>query len=143
MKKQFLLIFLFVLLAGFVKAQNYVQYLEPPKPGGSPLSGAVRVGNMLYLSGQIGIDPKTGKLAEGGIEAETKQTLENIKALLERNGSGLDKIVKVTVFLTDMKEWSRMNAVYRTYFTNHFPARSAVGVNIDFRLEIECIAVIK
>src|SRR5690242_4416137 len=98
-----------------------VEYLEPPKPNGPPLSGAVRVDQTLYLAGQIGVDPKTGKLVEGGIEAETKQTLENIKAVLERNGSGMDKVVKCTVFLADIKEWPLMNGVYKTYFTEHFP----------------------
>src|SRR5258706_15767954 len=81
------------------KPKTEIEYLDPPAPNTYPFSGAVRVGNMLYLSGAIGIDPATKKLVAGGIEAETKQTMEAIKATLERNGSDLDHVVKCTVFL--------------------------------------------
>ena len=123
-----------------------VEYLDPPKPNTYPFSGAVRVNNMLYLSGQVGVDHQTGKLVPGGIEAEARQTLENIKAMLERHGSGMDQIVKCTVFLVDIKEWPKLNEVYKTYFHDHFPARSAVagsGLALGSRVEIECIAVVK
>jgi 2-iminobutanoate/2-iminopropanoate deaminase len=108
-----------------------------------PFSEAVRVGQVLYLSGQVGID-STQKLVVGGIAAETRQTLENIRRVLERHGLSLDHVVKCTVMLADMSEWQAMNAVYRTYFTAHLPARSAFGTTglaLGARVEIECMAV--
>jgi reactive intermediate/imine deaminase len=123
-----------------------VEYLN--KPGtedlGLPFSAAVRVDNLLFLSGNLGNIPGTMNLAEGGIQGETRQTLENIKATLEMFGSSMDKVVKCTVFLADMSEWGAMNEVYKTYFENP-PARSALGANglaLNARTEIECIAVI-
>lgn len=110
-----------------------------------PFSEAVRVGNMLYLSGQIGID-HSSKLVVGGIAAETKQTMENIKSTLERYGSSLDHVVKVTVMLANMNEWTAMNKVYVSFFPGHFPARSAfetTGLALGARVEIECIATLK
>lgn len=109
-----------------------------------PFSAAVRVDDLLFLSGAIGTVPGTGDLAEGGIEGETRQTMENIKARVERYGSSMDNIVKCTVFLADMSEWPAMNVVYRSYFETP-PARSALGASglaLDSRVEIECIAVI-
>lgn len=109
-----------------------------------PFSAGVRVDNVLYLSGALGIVPGTRSLAEGGIQAETRQTLENIAERLETFGSSMDKVVKCTVFLADMSEWGAMNEVYTTFFVNK-PARSAVGASglaLDARVEIECIAVI-
>jgi reactive intermediate/imine deaminase len=100
---------------------------------------------MLYLSGQIGIVPGTTELVPGGIGGETRQSLENIKAILERNGSSLDRVVKCTVFLADINEWPNMNEVYRTYFPKAPPARSAMaasGLALNARVEIECIAVV-
>ncbi|HEY5825605.1 MAG TPA: Rid family detoxifying hydrolase [Cyclobacteriaceae bacterium] len=149
MKKPFLLSLLVSLfMCGYAQTnpKTEVEYLDLPKPNTYPFSGAVRVGNTLYLSGALGTDPKTMKLIPGGIEAETKQTLENIKATLERNGSDLDHVVKCTVFMADIQEWPKMNEVYKTYFLKHFPARSAVagsGLALGARVEIECIAVIK
>jgi reactive intermediate/imine deaminase len=112
---------------------------------GLPFSAAVRVDRMLYLSGQIGIDA-SGKLVPGGIQAETRQALENIRATLEQFGSSLDHVVKVTVMLADIGEWSELNKVYVTFFDKHFPARSALGANglaMGARVEIECIAVLR
>jgi len=109
-----------------------------------PFSEAVRVGNMLYLSGQIGVD-KTMKLVSGGIVGETKQTMDNIKSTLERYGSSLEHVIKVTVMLADMAEWSEMNKVYVRYFPVHLPARSAFGTSglvFGARVEIECIAML-
>lgn len=110
-----------------------------------PFSDAVRVGNMLYLSGKIGNIPGTRELAEGGIAGETRQTLENIKASLEKYGSSMDEVVKCTVFLADIAEWGAMNEVYMTYFPSNPPARSALGASglaLDSRVEIECFAAL-
>jgi reactive intermediate/imine deaminase len=110
-----------------------------------PFSEAVRVGEILYLSGQIGNLPGTTELVPGGIAEETRQTLENIRAVLERHGSSLDRIVKCTVFLVDIDEWPRMNEVYVTFFGEDKPARSAVagsGLALGASVEIDCIAVI-
>jgi len=121
-----------------------VEYLSLDAIKGLPFSEAVRVGNMLYLSGKLGTD-SSGKVVPGGIAAETRQTMENIKAALERCGSALNHVVKATVMLADMNEWAEMNTVYVTYFTGHLPARSAMGVNglaRGARVEIEVIAVV-
>ena len=110
-----------------------------------PFSEAVAVGNMLYVSGQLGIDG-SGKLVAGGIAAETAQSLENVKAILERHGSSLERVVKVTVMMADMGDWPAMNKVYVKYFQGQMPARSAMGVNglaLGGRVEIECIAVLR
>jgi reactive intermediate/imine deaminase len=111
-----------------------------------PFSEAVRVGHMLYLSGQLGFDSKTSSLVEGGIAAETRQTMENIKATLEKHGSSMAEVVKCTVFLADIKEWAAMNEVYMTYFPSNPPARSALGSSglaLGARTEIECMATVK
>jgi reactive intermediate/imine deaminase len=111
-----------------------------------PFSEAVRVGHMLYLSGQLGFDPATSKLVEGGIAAETRKTLENIKTTLEKHGSSMAEVVKCTVFLADIKEWAAMNEVYVTYFPTNPPARSALGSSglaLGARTEIECIATVQ
>jgi reactive intermediate/imine deaminase len=127
------------------KHKPEIEYLTSDSTKSFPLSEAVRVGNTLYLSGQIGMD-SSGKLVSGGIVPETRQTMENIKATLERYGSSLDHIIKATVMLTDMTEWVEMNKVYAACFSKHLPARSALGVNglaLGARVEIECIAMLK
>lgn len=109
-----------------------------------PFSEAVRVRDVLYLSGQIGLQPGTRALVAGGIVPETRQTLEGIKRVLEAHGSSLDRVAKCTVFLADIAEWPKMNEVYVTFFANALPARSALGANglaLGARVEIECIAV--
>ena len=121
-----------------------VEYYPAESTKRVAFSAAVRVGQMLYLSGQIGIDG-TSNVVSGGIAAETRQTMENIRATLERYGSSLDHIIKATVMLADMTEWVEMNKVYVTYFDKHLPARSALGVTgpaLGARVEIECIAVL-
>lgn len=108
-----------------------------------PFSDAVRTGDLLFLSGQLGT--RDGQLVPGGIEAETAQVLDNIRSILERNGSSLERVVKCTAFLADMGEWARMNAVYRRYFTSQLPARSALGaagLAFGARVELECIAAV-
>ncbi len=98
-----------------------VEFLTSDDSANRPFSEAVRVGNWLILSGQIGINPETGALPPGGIKAETKQTMDNIKRTLEKYGSSLDRVVKCTVMLADISEWSAMNEVYVTYFPDHNP----------------------
>lgn len=109
-----------------------------------PFSEAVRVGSMLYLSGAIGID-STGTVVPGGIEAETRQALVNIRSVLERHGSSMDRVIKCTAMLADMQEWAAMNRVYVDFFPTNLPARSAFGASglaLGSRVEIECIATI-
>ena len=124
-----------------------VQFVQSPHAAmrNLPFSEAVRVGDMLYLSGQLGNRPGTLELVPGGIEAETRQCLENIKAILERNGSSLGRVIKCSVFLADINEWPAFNEVYRTYFPASPPARSALaasGLALGARVEVECIAVV-
>ena len=110
-----------------------------------PFSEAVRVRHLLFLSGQVGNIPGTLDLVPGGIQAETRQTLENIKAVLEKHGSSLAEVVKCTVFLADISQWSAMNEVYTEYFAVKPPARSALGANglaLGSLTEIECIATV-
>ena len=110
-----------------------------------PFSEAVRVGNMLYLSGQLGNLPGTMDLAEGGIEGQTRQIMSNIQRILEANGSALDRIVKCTVMMADMAEWPKLNEIYVTYFPGPKPARSAfgaAGLALGTQVEIECWATV-
>ena len=128
--------------AGEVEVEHYSANPEMQLP----FSDAVKVGHMLYLSGKIGNIPGTPKLAEGGIAGETRQTLENIKASLEKYGSSLDEVVNCTVFLADIAVWSAMNEVYVTYFPVNPPARSALcssGLALGARVEIECLAAMR
>lgn len=110
-----------------------------------PFSEAVRVGELLILSGQIGVLPGTTTLAPGGIGPESRQALENVKAILGRHGASLKDVVKCTIFLADMSEWGAFNAVYREFFSAPYPARSALGANglaFKARVEVECLAVV-
>lgn len=122
-----------------------VEYLKADPARPAPFSDAVRVGHMLYLTGQLGTDGSG--LVSGGIKAETKQVMENIRRVLERNGSSLDHVVKCMVMLVDMNERSAMSEVYVTYFAkDRLPARSTFGVTglaLGARVEIECLATIK
>lgn len=111
---------------------------------GLPFSSAVRVGNLLFLSGQIGNVPGTRQLADTGIAGQTRAALENIKSILTAAGSSLDRVVKCTVFLVSFDDYAGMNAVYATFFPKDPPARSTVagrGLAFGARTEIECIAV--
>jgi reactive intermediate/imine deaminase len=124
-----------------------VEYFPVAESLGSlklPFSEAVRLGSMLYLSGAIGIDG-TGALVPEGIEAETRQALANIRSVLERHGSSMDRVIKCTVMLADMGEWAVMNRVYVEHFPVNLPARSALGASglaLGARVEIECIAIV-
>jgi 2-iminobutanoate/2-iminopropanoate deaminase len=125
-------------------ARAQVEFHPRPDAVG-PFSESVRVGNLLFLSGVLGTD-SLNNVVPGGIKAETKQALENIKAALKRRGLGMDRVVKCTAFLADIAEWPAMNEVYATYFPVNKPARSALGgVQLvrGARMELECIAAIK
>ena len=109
-----------------------------------PYSQAVQVGNMLFMSGQLGIDPATGTFAEGGITEQTIQSFKNIRAILIEAGYSFNDVVKTTVFLADMNDFAAMNTVYASQFEGSFPARSAVAVKTlpkNGLVEIEVIAV--
>ena len=111
-----------------------------------PYSQAIRVGNLVYTSGQIPIDPATGAFAEGGIKEQTRQSLNNVKAILEEEGLAMDNVVKTTVFMADMGDFAEMNGVYAEFFTEPYPARSAVAVKTlpkGALVEIEVVAEAK
>ena len=123
---------------------EYYPVQDMPPGMDLPFSAAVRVGDMLYLSGELGID-KAGKLVAGGIAAEARRTMDNIGATLTRHGSSFDHVVQCTVALADIKDWPAFNAVYRGYFTRHFPARMAYatgGLALGARVEVQCNAVV-
>jgi reactive intermediate/imine deaminase len=116
-----------------------------PAAGGAPLpfSEAVQLGDVLYVSGQVGNLPGTLTLAPGGIGPEARRALENLRAVLERHGSSLGSVVKCTIFLADIAEWKAFNEIYREYFPTTLPARSALaasGLALGARVELECIA---
>jgi 2-iminobutanoate/2-iminopropanoate deaminase len=108
-----------------------------------PYSPALKVGNLIFASGQIPVDPKTGKMIEGEIEAQARIALDNLKAVLEPYSIGLENVVKTTVFLKDMNNFTQVNKVYGEYFKDKFPARSCIEVSRlpkDAEIEIEAIA---
>ncbi|MEO7456946.1 MAG: RidA family protein [Gemmatimonadaceae bacterium] len=119
------------------------QYTPVPAGANRPFSSYVKANGLIFLAGQLGTD-STGRLAPGGIQAETRQAMTNIKALLDRNGSSMDRVVKCTVFLADMAERQAMSDVYVTFFpADKRPARTAAGANglaLNGRVEIECVA---
>ena len=135
--------------AGFAGQEGQVEYLTSPATTklNRPFSEAVRVGNMLYLSGFTGRIPGTNTVVAGGVQAETRQVMENIRSTLERNGSDFQHVIKCTVMLLDIGEWAAMNEVYRTYFPeDRMPSRSAFATNglaFGARVEIECMATLK
>jgi 2-iminobutanoate/2-iminopropanoate deaminase len=123
------------------------QVVHTPKvpPARVPLSQAIKVGDWVFASGQLGLDVKTGKLAEGGIVGETRQVCENLKAVLEAAGSSLEKVVKVTIYMVDLKDLMDMNNVFSQYFPKDPPARTTfqcAGLVGGARLEIEAIAFV-
>ncbi|MGE5263429.1 MAG: RidA family protein [Acidobacteriota bacterium] len=118
---------------------------KAPKALG-PYSQAIRAGDYVFCAGQAGFDPATGRLVEGGIEAETRRVLQNLSAVLEQAGTSIQNAVKTTVFLTDMDEFKAMNAIYAEFFPSNPPARSTVQVARlpgGARVEIEVIAIVK
>lgn len=117
---------------------------QAPKAIG-PYSVAIKAGHMVFTSGQIGLIPETGVIIEGGVEAETRQALTNLSHVLEASGTSLARVVKTTVFLRDMADFARMNAIYGEFFTENPPARSAVqaaGLPKGAAVEIECTALL-
>jgi 2-iminobutanoate/2-iminopropanoate deaminase len=110
-----------------------------------PYSPALKIGNLVFLSGSIPLDPATGQLVEGGIKEQTTRVMENIKALLAAAGADFSKVARTTVFMIDLAEFGAMNEVYSSYFTAPYPARSTVQVvklPRDVRVEIDVIAVL-
>lgn len=123
------------------------QFINMADPWPYPFSSAVRTGDLLFVSGQIGtrIDNGAPALVAGGIEPETRQTLDNIRAIVERAGTSMDRVVKCMVMLADMADWPKVNEIYATYFPGPKPARSAFGATalaLGARVEIECTAQI-
>jgi 2-iminobutanoate/2-iminopropanoate deaminase len=117
---------------------------KAPKAIG-PYNVGVRSGSFVFTAGQLGLIPETGEFIPGGIEAETRQALLNVRSILEAAGSSLDQVVKTTVFLRDMGDFAKMNAVYGEFFTGDFPARSTVevaGLPKGGAVEIEAIAIV-
>jgi reactive intermediate/imine deaminase len=133
-----------VLLASPSLAQD-IQYIRMPGSlEGLPFSSATRVSDVIFLSGQIGAIPGTRQLVDGGVDAETRQTMENIRAVLEYAGSSLDRIFKCTIFLVDIDDYAEMNEAYASFFPETPPARSTVagsGLALGARVEIECMAL--
>ena len=126
-------------------ARQGPQYINMTEPWPYPFSSAVRTGNLLFVSGQIGSKVQDGApvLVPGGIEPEAHQALDNIKAIVERGGSSMNRVVKCTVMLADMKDWPKFNEIYATYFPGPKPARAAFGANglaLNAHVEVECIA---
>ena len=117
-----------------------------PRPfQGAPYSQAVAANGFLYVSGQLGLDPGSGSLVEGGIEAQTRRALENLRAILEGAGTGLDRVVKTTVYMTDLGQFGAMNEVYGTFFGDAPPARAAIGVAAlpaGGIVEVEAVALV-
>ncbi len=110
-----------------------------------PYSVGIRAMRFIYTAGQLGIDPQSGNLVPGGVEAETKQALKNLQTILEAGGSSMDHVLKTTVFLKDINDFAKMNAVYSEFFTSDYPARSAVQVAALPKgglVEIEAVALI-
>jgi 2-iminobutanoate/2-iminopropanoate deaminase len=112
----------------------------------APYSPGIRFGELVFTSGQIGLDPATGKIVEGGVAVQAQQALENLKAVLEAAGSDLEQVLKTTVFLADMNDYGAVNEVYAGFFQGDPPARSAVqvaGLPLGALVEVEAVAVVK
>jgi 2-iminobutanoate/2-iminopropanoate deaminase len=124
--------------------KEIVKAVNAPQPIG-PYSAAVRTENFIFTAGQVGIDPQTGEVVAGGVAAETRQVMQNIKSILEAAGSSMGAIVKTTVFLRDMEDFPVMNKIYGEFFPQDAPARTTVqvaGLPKGVAIEIEAIAVI-
>lgn len=138
-------IFALFLTLGFAQNKSIVKTADAPQPAG-PYSQAVIANGMIYVAGQVGRNPETRALAEGGTAAECKQIMENIKAILREAGTDLSAIVNTNIYLTDVNDFAEVNKIYGSYFTDNFPARTTVGVAAlpgGSHIEIAVIAVAK
>ena len=144
MKRTRLVLTVSLLLAACSGARAPVYQTLPDRASlNLPYSDAVRVGNLLFLAGTVGTVPGTRELIAGGVAAETRQALENVKHNLDTHGASLEQVVKCTVYLADIGDFEAMNAVYRQFFSHTKPARTTVGVQglpLGARVEIDCIA---
>lgn len=146
-----------ILVVLFSAAQVFAQETDTDRPGVEylnsgavlptelPFSEAVRVGDLFFVSGMVGVVPGTLELIPGGMTAEAEQTMANIQTILETHGLTMSDVVKCTVMLADIAEWGAFNEIYQTYFTEPYPARSAFGANglaLGARVEVECIAAV-
>jgi 2-iminobutanoate/2-iminopropanoate deaminase len=126
------------------EGKKVIQTDKAPRAIG-PYSQAIRIESFVYTAGQIGLNPASGELVEGGIEEQTRQALTNLRNILEAAGSGLNYIVKTTVFLQDMKDFPKMNAIYAEFFSGGYPARSTVavaGLPKGALVEVEAVALL-
>lgn len=133
------------IITNYYSLQDMKKVISTPKAPAAigPYSQAIQVGNLIYTSGQIPIDPATGQLVEGGIKEQTRQSLNNIQAILQEAGLTMASVVKTTVFMADMADFADMNSVYAEFFTEPYPARSAVAVKTlpkNALVEIEVVA---
>jgi 2-iminobutanoate/2-iminopropanoate deaminase len=133
------------IITNYYSLQDMKKVISTPKAPAAigPYSQAIQVGNLIYTSGQIPIDPATGQLVEGGIKEQTRQSLNNIQAILQEAGLTMASVVKTTVFMADMADFAEMNSVYAEFFTEPYPARSAVAVKTlpkNALVEIEVVA---
>ena len=146
MKRLILVVVAIICLGTYADAQTQKRRAVKTGTPNGIFSPAIVVGDLVFTSGQIGLDPKTGQFPEGGIEAQLEQVFRNLTAVLEASGSSIDHVVKATVFLADMNDYNTMNELYRKKFKGDPPARSTVQVARlprDARIEIEVVAVLK
>ena len=134
-----------LIITNYYSLHDMKKVISTPKAPAAigPYSQAIQVGNLIYTSGQIPIDPATGQLVEGGIKEQTRQSLNNIQAILQEAGLTMASVVKTTVFMADMADFAEMNSVYAEFFTEPYPARSAVAVKTlpkNALVEIEVVA---
>ena len=134
-----------LIITNYYSLHDMKKVISTPKAPAAigPYSQAIQVGNLIYTSGQIPIDPVTGQLVEGGIKEQTRQSLSNIQAILQEAGLTMASVVKTTVFMADMADFAEMNSVYAEFFTEPYPARSAVAVKTlpkNALVEIEVVA---
>ena len=134
-----------LIITNYYSLHDMKKMISTPKAPAAigPYSQAIQVGNLIYTSGQIPIDPATGQLVEGGIKEQTRQSLNNIQAILQEAGLTMASVVKTTVFMADMADFAEMNSVYAEFFTEPYPARSAVAVKTlpkNALVEIEVVA---
>ena len=134
-----------LIITNYYSLHDMKKVISTPKAPAAigPYSQAIQVGNLIYTSGQIPIDPATGQLVEGGIKEQTRQSLSNIQAIIQEAGLTMASVVKTTVFMADMADFAEMNSVYAEFFTEPYPARSAVAVKTlpkNALVEIEVVA---